>query len=228
MSQHSFHAIALVDLDAFYTQVEALRNPDLRNVPLAVVQYNPFGDLASHTADECRIANDSNGSLIAVSYPARAHGVKRYAQPTPYHIPALLTSNMRGDEARRLCPALQLVQVPTAHGKADLTLYRAEGAKVLAIMARYGVTERASIDEMYIDCTTEAVRRLQANGGAPTVPAALHQIHIAALVRCVDDVCVRQDHASRTPRSSPVFMAGLCALQPSGRTGNGSLLPPSG
>lgn len=91
---------------------------------------------------------------------------------------------MRGDEARRLCPQLQLVQVPTAHGKADLTLYRAEGAKVLAIMARYGITERASIDEMYIDCTDEALRRLQATGGAPALPQKLDQIHIAAMVCC--------------------------------------------
>lgn len=35
---------------------------------------------------------------------------------------------MRGDEARKLCAKagveMQLVQVPTSHGKADLTLYR--------------------------------------------------------------------------------------------------------
>lgn len=36
-------------------------------------------------------------------------------------------------------------QVPTAHGKADLTLYRSEGSKVLAILARLGAAERASI-----------------------------------------------------------------------------------
>ncbi len=38
------------------------------------------------------------------------------------------------------------MQVPTAHGKADLTLYRSEGKKVLQILARLGVTERASIE----------------------------------------------------------------------------------
>lgn len=36
--------------------------------------------------------------------------------------------------------------MPTAHGKADLTLYRSEGKKVLQILARLGVTERASIE----------------------------------------------------------------------------------
>ena len=38
--------------------------------------------------------------------------------------------NMRGDEARKLCPELQIVQVPTANGKADLTAYRAAGKEV--------------------------------------------------------------------------------------------------
>jgi len=37
---------------------------------------------------------------------------------------------MRGDEARKACPELNLVQVPVAHGKADLTLYRAAGKQV--------------------------------------------------------------------------------------------------
>ena len=40
---------------------------------------------------------------------------------------------MRGDEARRLCPGIKLVQVPTAHGKADLTLYRDWSVKVRTI-----------------------------------------------------------------------------------------------
>ena len=38
---------------------------------------------------------------------------------------------MRGDQARKACPELQLVQVPTAHGKADLTLYRDAGKQVM-------------------------------------------------------------------------------------------------
>ncbi len=36
------------------------------------MQYNPFGDLRSIGASEKRIFNDSNGSLIAVSYEARS------------------------------------------------------------------------------------------------------------------------------------------------------------
>mgnify|MGYP001801674785 CR=1 FL=1 len=42
--------------------------------------------------------------------------------------------NMRGDEARKKCPDLQLVQVPTAWGKADLTIYRDAGAEVVEVL----------------------------------------------------------------------------------------------
>lgn len=38
--------------------------------------------------------------------------------------------NMRGNDARLACPELHIVQVPTEHGKADLSFYRSEGKKV--------------------------------------------------------------------------------------------------
>lgn len=31
---------------------------------------------------------------------------------------------MKAEEAKKLCPELTLVQVPTRHGKADISLYR--------------------------------------------------------------------------------------------------------
>lgn len=43
---------------------------------------------------------------------------------------AVFCRGMRGDQARKVCPEVQLVQVPTAHGKADLTMYRDAGKKV--------------------------------------------------------------------------------------------------
>ena len=63
--------------DAFYAQVECKLHPHLVGLPLGVCQYNPFGDLSTHTPTEERQMNDSNGSLIAVSYEARRFGVKR-------------------------------------------------------------------------------------------------------------------------------------------------------
>ncbi|GFR43922.1 hypothetical protein Agub_g5058, partial [Astrephomene gubernaculifera] len=137
--------VAHIDLDAFYCQVEVGRNPALRGQPVAVIQYNPWDKEALKTAlrpEDPRIFNDSNGSLIAVSYEARRFGVKR---------------NMSGQQARQLCPSLQLVQVPTAHGKADLGIYRQAGQQVASILARGSVVfERASIDEAYLDLTEAA------------------------------------------------------------------------
>ncbi|KAJ6295713.1 hypothetical protein OIU78_023693 [Salix suchowensis] len=51
--------IAHVDLDCFYVQVEQRKQPELRGLPTAVVQYNEW----------------KGGALIAVSYEARKLGV---------------------------------------------------------------------------------------------------------------------------------------------------------
>ncbi|XP_063297640.1 DNA polymerase eta [Pelobates fuscus] len=53
--------IALVDMDCFYVQVEQRLNPELKNKPVAVVQYKTW----------------KGGGIIAVSYEARAFGVTR-------------------------------------------------------------------------------------------------------------------------------------------------------
>ena len=78
-------------------------------------------------------------SIIAVSYEARRFGVNR---------------RMRGDEAKEKCPEINLVRVPEARGKANLTLYREAGAEVIAVLSRFCEScERASVDEAYLDLT---------------------------------------------------------------------------
>ncbi|CAF98622.1 unnamed protein product, partial [Tetraodon nigroviridis] len=86
------------------------------------------------------------GGIIAVSYEARAHGVTR---------------NMWVDDAKKLCPDLQVARVRESHGKADLTLYREASVEVIEVMSRFAVIERASIDEAYMDLTAAVQQRLK-------------------------------------------------------------------
>jgi hypothetical protein len=68
--------------------------------------------------------------------------------------------NMRGDDAKKVCPDIELVQVPMAHGHAYLAPYRDAGSEVVAILSRMGTCERASVDEVYLDITEAAAARL--------------------------------------------------------------------
>jgi len=143
-----------IDMDAFYCAVERRVNPELKGVPIVVIMYNPFGAGTSRSATEPRYnLEDANGTIIAVSYEARAKGVKRLA-------------GMRGPDARKLCPDLVTVQVPTNHLKADLSIYRDAGAEVVSVLKqRYphtSIVQRASIDEVYIDVTAEVMKQLAA------------------------------------------------------------------
>eukprot|EP00268_Persea_americana_P046176 TRINITY_DN4749_c1_g1_i6.p1 TRINITY_DN4749_c1_g1~~TRINITY_DN4749_c1_g1_i6.p1 ORF type:complete len:423 (-),score=79.38 TRINITY_DN4749_c1_g1_i6:1733-2890(-) len=70
---------------------------------------------------------------------------------------------MRGDDAKKVCPNIQLIQVPVARGKADLNLYRNAGSEVVSILSRKGRCERASIDEVYLDLTDAAESMLSEN-----------------------------------------------------------------
>ncbi|KAI9198372.1 hypothetical protein LWI28_014688 [Acer negundo] len=137
--------IAHVDMDCFYVQVEQRRQPELRGLPTAVVQYNEW----------------KGGALIAVGYEARNFGVNRH---------------MRGHEAKEACPQINLVQVPVARDKADLSTYRNAGSEVVSILSRKGRCERASIDEVYLDLTDAAKAML-----AETPPESLEAVDEEAL-----------------------------------------------
>jgi DNA polymerase eta len=163
-------AVALIDMDAFYVGCERHLDPSLVGVPLAVVQYNPFqgdGNPGSSGVvslppqpSSARVAvrdgkvlmpSASNGSIIAVSYEARARGVTRF---------------FRGREAVNTCPELVLIQVPTSHGKSDMGVYRDYGARALKLIQTTcgagAIMEKASVDEMYIDLSKPAHAALSA------------------------------------------------------------------
>ncbi|XP_030627778.1 DNA polymerase eta-like [Chanos chanos] len=122
--------VALVDMDCFYVQVEQRINPQLKNKPCVVAQYKTW----------------KGGSIIAVSYEARAYGVTR---------------NMKADDAKKLCYDLQVARVRESHGKADLTHYREASVEVIEVMSRFAVIERASIDEAYMDLSASVQQRLK-------------------------------------------------------------------
>lgn len=142
--------IALIDLDCFYCQVEHKRLGIPKQIPLGVQQWN---------------------SLIAVNYAARDAGVKR---------------GFSASEARKACPNIMLVHVQTIDkdgntnddastqgrdrlkSKACLERYREESCKVVDIFSRFcSDLERASVDEAFLDLTTECNQSLE-------IPKELH------------------------------------------------------
>ncbi|XP_044269344.1 DNApol-eta [Tribolium madens] len=87
------------------------------------------------------------GGIIAVNYPARDEGVTRH---------------MRGFEAKKKCPSINLVQVPELRGKADLTKYRDAGKRVADVLLTFTtLLERASVDEAYLDITEIVEKRIE-------------------------------------------------------------------
>ncbi|KAK7200195.1 DNA polymerase eta [Novymonas esmeraldas] len=133
--------IAHIDMDCFYAQVEAVRlGVDCRVTPYALLQW---------------------GSFIAVNYPARARGVRRF--------------RLSPDEVRRDMPDVQMSHIATyAMGeseygypsaprinthKVSLEPYRRASRQIFAILrSEPGVlVGKAGIDEAYVD-VTEAAR----------------------------------------------------------------------
>ncbi|XP_022097296.1 DNA polymerase eta-like [Acanthaster planci] len=127
------------------------------------------------------------GGIIAVGYEARAHGVTR---------------QMRGDQAKEKCPAIQLVRVPENRGKADLTRYREAGAEVITVLTQFsGCVERASIDEAYVDLTEAVHLRLAQMAGEPVSVDMLPHTYVAGWDgRGAEPEAAERDEGSRDQR----------------------------
>uniref|UniRef100_A0A8C8G080 DNA polymerase eta n=1 Tax=Oncorhynchus tshawytscha TaxID=74940 RepID=A0A8C8G080_ONCTS len=119
------------------------------------------------------------GGIIAVSYEARAHGVTR---------------NMWADDAKKLCPDLQVARVRESRGKADLTHYREASVQVFEVMSRFAVLERASIDEAYMDLTAAIQQRLKSMTDQQVDPQLLKTSHVQGYPRAPLD----QEEARRS------------------------------
>lgn len=81
-----------------------------------------------------------------MNYLARARGVTRA---------------MRGEEAKELCPEIELAKVPNIREKANLSNYRIAGKEVATVLQTFTpLLTRASIDEAYLDITEQVQNRL--------------------------------------------------------------------
>ncbi|XP_018373164.1 PREDICTED: DNA polymerase eta isoform X2 [Trachymyrmex cornetzi] len=137
MANSNNRIVVLIDMDCFFCQVEIKLQPQHEGKPLAVVQYNQW----------------EMGGIIAVNYEARNFGVTRH---------------MRGKEAKEKCPDIVLVSVPCLRGKADTSRYRKAGREVIQVIKKHcNVTERASVDEAYLDITDIVDKRLAASKVSP-------------------------------------------------------------
>ncbi|ODN78784.1 hypothetical protein L202_04339 [Cryptococcus amylolentus CBS 6039] len=135
--------IAHCDIDAAYAQFEQVRLGIPDEVPLICAQWQ---------------------SIIAVNYPARKFGIKRFTSI---------------DDAKKMCPHLVVQHVATYRNgeaeagywenvdsrthKVSLDPYRRESLKILAIfkeMIPKGEVEKASIDEAFLDLTPMVLERL--------------------------------------------------------------------
>lgn len=159
--------VALVDMDCFYVQVEQRLKPALANKPCVVAQYKTW----------------KGGGIIAVSYEARAQGVKR---------------NMWVDDAKKLCPDLEVARVRESHGKADLTHYREASVEVIEVMSRFAVIERASIDEAYMDLTSAVQHRLKDMASKQIEPHLLRTTYIQGFPKNAPD----EEEVAREPASN--------------------------
>lgn len=143
------------------------------------------------------------GGIIAVSYEARAHGVTR---------------NMWVDDAKKLCPDLEVARVRESHGKADLTHYREASVEVIEVMSRFAVIERASIDEAYMDLTSAVQQRLKDMTSQKIEPLLLKATYVQGYPQdAADEEGSAQEGASnKEAERSRGLAQWLSSLPPSG------------
>ncbi|MBN3309263.1 POLH polymerase, partial [Amia calva] len=137
------------------------------------------------------------GGIIAVSYEARAYGVTR---------------SMCAEDAKKLCPDLEVVLVREYYGKANLNRYRDASVEVIEVMSRFAVIERASIDEAYMDLTSSVQKRLRAMAGRPMEPGLLKTTHVQGFPQRVQAEEAVLDKEERRHRGLQEWLDSLPSL----------------
>ncbi|KAH8055657.1 hypothetical protein JL722_7999 [Aureococcus anophagefferens] len=180
--------VGFIDMDCFYVAVERARDPSLDGLPVAVCQYESWQkDTKTLKASDDRRVTSGGSGLIAVSYEARAAGVKR---------------QMQAAQARKACPRLITVQVPTEHGKANMSIYKEAGQRVCDILATFADrVEKKSVDEVAVDVTSAARKLLETTPFDDILREALQKgSHLADSAASLE--MARETHASTRAGSS--------------------------
>ncbi|EMG51034.1 DNA polymerase eta, putative [Candida maltosa Xu316] len=134
--------IGLVDLNAFFAQVEQIRLGLTDQDPVVCGQWH---------------------SLIAVSYAARKYGISRMdtIASAKTKCPNLIIGHApvykKGEEYWSYVDGLP----NAANHKVSLDMYRRESRKILRVInEKFDLTEKASVDESYIDFGREVFTKL--------------------------------------------------------------------
>ncbi|CAH1179530.1 unnamed protein product [Phaedon cochleariae] len=130
MANNITKVILLVDIDCFYCQVEEKLNPNLREKPVAVVQYNTWRE----------------GGIIAANYLARAKGVTKglWCYEAKEKCPEILFATV--NEVRGRADL-------TKYREAGKEVFD-------VLQKYTTIIEKASVDEAYLDITEAVTKRL--------------------------------------------------------------------
>lgn len=121
MAAHQLQTVISIDVDTFFVQVHRSLDPSLKGVPIAIQQHQ---------------------DAIAISYEARALGLKKHVLPS---------------EVRKNFSAVRLVHVPLVNGKATYKEYRRASTSIYSVLSSFNLPiERHGMDECFLDCTARA------------------------------------------------------------------------
>ncbi|KAI5957666.1 eso1 [Candida theae] len=126
-------AIALVDLNAFFAQVETIRLGLTEDVPVVCQQWK---------------------AIIAVSYAARKFGINRMdtVESARAKCPDLVCAHAGVYKKGEKHWAYEEGQPDPINHKVSLDNYRRESRKILRIIqSKFDLAEKASVDESYVD-----------------------------------------------------------------------------